>query len=182
MTDDELEKEINKPENQRFIAKAGNWIKQSYREDWATMPNHLISCGTALIAAPFIAGRVVDYFGLKELPLAVSVTAADTAAYWITMASQLLYRDRSHLTNENGEYDISKIARKAGEYISLFGTVEILYALGITAGQMYLEKYGYSPANSAAVSQSAFMAFFTSALPPIRHGLQQLFGSDKIII
>jgi len=149
-----------------------SWLKKAFKEEWPTMGNHLIACGTAIGAATGFSHFAPE---LLESDAAISgiATALDMVGYWGVFLPQLFYRDRKKLKNDQGNYEFRKVAKKASEYLGYIGFLEGAYAIGRFFGQYYLQKQGWDPATASATIQFSATAFFTLALPPIRYRVRQ---------
>ncbi len=75
-------------------------------------------------------------------------------------------------------YDIliGGIARKASEYLTLGAMLELSYVPLRAVGQYSLQQRGWDPAIASAATQGALVCFYTGVLPPLKYGLEQLFG------
>ncbi|MFA5856405.1 MAG: hypothetical protein WC867_03540 [Candidatus Pacearchaeota archaeon] len=149
-----------------------SWIKKSFKEEWPTMGNHLVACASAIGLATgfsYYSKELID----SDAAISGIATVLDMAGYWGVFIPQLMYRDRNKLKNENGELDMKKVGKKAGEYLGYIGVIEGIYSCTRFLTQYFMQKNGIDPATASASIQVGATAFFTLAFPPIRYAVKQ---------
>src|SRR3989344_120885 len=149
-----------------------SWLKRAFKEEWPTMGNHLVACGTAIGAATGFSHYAPEFLD-SDAAISGIATALDMGGYWGTMIPQLMFRDRKKLRDDEGKLDRKKVMKKAGEYLGYIGVLEGIYAVGRFWGQYQLQKQGLDPATASATIQLGATAFFTLAFPPIRYAVRQ---------
>lgn len=148
-----------------------SWLKRAFKEEWPTMFNHLVSAGGAMAASAGTSYMLSKYN--SDAAIVGVATAVDNFSYWAIFLPQLLYRDKDKLKNQNNQYSYSKIAKKAGEYLSLAGMVQVSYSGFRFFGQYLLQKEGWDPASAALTTQASATALFTFMLPITRFFVRQ---------
>ncbi|MBS3127969.1 hypothetical protein J4410_02395 [Candidatus Woesearchaeota archaeon] len=147
-------------------------LRRIYTEEWATMGNHLTSVGISLGAsAGFFAGAQDSF--TSDIELAAATSLVDVSTYWISLVSQLAFRDRKKMRNSDGSFSFRSLGKKMGEYGILSVFMETLYLVARTYAQCRLQKEGMDPTTASTIAQSTLAGAYTFILPPMRYALRQ---------
>lgn len=98
-------------ENSFTRSKIGNFLKESFKEEWPTMFNHLIASTVSISSATGFSYYAQTIMNSDALISGIA-TVLDFAGYWGTLIPQLAYRDREKFKNEEGKTDSKKLNKK----------------------------------------------------------------------
>ncbi len=156
-----------------------NWIKQAYKKELPTMGNNLLAAGisTGLTA---LTTHIAQKKGINSQEALTGIaTATDLITYNIVLFGQLAYRDRNDLRDKDNKIRISKIGKKAGEYLSFGASIFFSYGTLRSAAHYLMQKAGFDPVTTSVQIQIGLTTFYTGIMPPLRYGLQKLWKTKE---